>query len=188
MSDIQKQKRWFNSLKKELDRFFSDEESREIMNYYEEMFNEKLDNGEDIDHVLDHYDPKKIAKQMIPEVVSRRSVEKVKSNAWLVLLILFSTPILIPLGIVYLTLMIVAVVLIFTGFIVAASSIFGIFGFIIQLVMSGVTGANLLLAIGIGLIGLAILMGVGYLLTKVSWVVLKQLSIWFSKLITRKKD
>ena len=128
MSETRKREKWFKTLSDELIKYFDDKEKSEIISYYEEMMDDKLEHGEDIDDVLDEYDPKTIAKRMIPEVITRRkhTVQKAKSNAWLIILLLFSTPILIPLGIVYLSFMIVAFSLMISGVAVMGSGFFAV--------------------------------------------------------------
>ncbi|MGE4320456.1 MAG: hypothetical protein AB7E61_03275 [Acholeplasmataceae bacterium] len=62
MNESRKLKQWLNELEKELDKYISEDEATEVIDYYEEMVNDKLDDGEDIDKILNQYEPKKIAK------------------------------------------------------------------------------------------------------------------------------
>jgi len=190
MSDVQKQKRWFSSLNNELSKYFNEEEKNEIIAYYEEMFNDKLDEGEDLDVVLDQYDPKKIARQMIPRVVADRKVigKKTSNNLWLILLILFSTPVLIPLGIVYLSLMIVALSLIISGVAVVFIGGVALIAATVRTFTLGLSGPDMILSLGISLLGSAVAALIGYALIKLSWIALQYLAISFGKLMTRKKD
>lgn len=190
MSETKKREKWFKMLDAELDKYFDEKEKHEIISYYQEMMDDKLEHGDDIDEVLDAYEPQAIARQMIPEVMTRRkhTVKKASSNAWLIVLLLFSTPILIPLGVVYLSLMIVALSLIISG---VAVMISGFGAVVIQIVRSlsmGLAFSDMMLSIGIALVALVICLLVGYALVSVSWWLLQHLAIWFSKLIIRKRD
>lgn len=190
MSELKNRDKWLMSLKEELSRYFSENEKEEIISYYEEMIDDRLDQGESIEHILDDYDAKKIAKYMIPEVISKRKqTEKTTSdNAWLIALLLFSTPILIPLGVVYLSLMVVAISLIFSGIAVMVSGVGAVIVQVIRGVTLGLAFPELLVSIGVSLLALVVCLAVGYWLVKVSWWLIQQLAIWFSRLIIRKRE
>ena len=189
MNESRKLKQWLNELEKELDKYISEDEATEVIDYYEEMVNDKLDDGEDIDKILNQYEPKKIAKQMVPKVLSKRTgKEKTMSkNAWLILLVLFSSPILLPLGIVYVSLMIVAISFIFSGFVIIASAFVTIIAYTVKVITLGLALPELLVSFGIGFITFGGLLALGYIFVKFSWIILQQLAIWFSKLIVRKR-
>jgi len=184
------QKKWFDQLKTELSKYFNQEETSEIINYYDEMIHDKLEEGQDFNDIIQSYDPKKIAKSMIPRVVSARQTSSLKldNNARLILLILFSTPILIPLGVVYLSMMIVALSMVVTGVALVVSAIGGLLITGIRLLLLGLATPDLLLALGINLLGFALMALVGYWLLKVSWNIFQHLSIWVSKMIVRKRE
>ena len=154
------------------------------------MIDDRLDRGEFLDNILDEYDPNVIAKSMIPEIVSKRTIshEKTSVNVWLIVLVLFSTPLLIPLGVVYLTFMIVVGSIMVAGIAVAGSGLFAVMLQIIGIISSGITFPNAMLSIGLVLIALIICLLVGYWLIKISWWLLQHLVMWMSQLIIRKKD
>lgn len=188
MSDIRKQKKWFEQLNRELSHYFEEDETREIMSYYEEMFHDKLEDGKDLDDIIDQYDPKRIARQMIPRVVSGRKVEtsSTKNNAKLIILILFSTPILIPLGVVYVSLIITGLSLVFTGIVLIGSAGLGLIASMIRVFLLGLAIPEMLVSVGALCLGFSLMAVVGYYLYKISWQAVQVLSIWMSKLINRK--
>ncbi len=191
MSENQKLKRWFDSFKRELSKYFDKDETAEIISYYEEMLNDKLDAGESLDRVLSSYDPKQIARSMIPKVVSDRTEKdkhKTRSNLWLMIIILFSTPLWIPLGIVFLVLVIVAFSLMFSGGAIIVSGILGSIGRIILLFGEGLAFSSIVLQTGMWLVVLAILSGLGYILVKWSYKALEYMVKFFGKLLSRDKE
>ncbi|MFA6801321.1 MAG: DUF1700 domain-containing protein [Acholeplasmataceae bacterium] len=190
MNEQRKLKTWLIQFEKELTNYFDKKETDEILTYYEEMVNDKLDEGRDIDEVLSSYEPKKLAKQLIPQVLSKRAVKSkdTSHNAWLVVLILFSSPILIPLGIVYISLMIVAASLVISGGAVIIGGAFSVIMYLFQVFTMGLAAPELFVSIGMGLIAFSILSTLGYFMFKISWYIFKQLAIWFSRLIVRKRE
>jgi uncharacterized membrane protein len=189
MSYAHIQQRWFDQLKDELSKYFNKEETAEIINYYDEMIHDKLEDGQDFDDIIKSYDPKQIAKQMIPRVIAERQTSSLKldNNAKLIILVLFSTPVLIPLGAIYVSLMAVALSMVVTGFALVISAVGGMIITGLRLLFAGLDTPDLLLALGINIIGFALMAIIGYWLLKVSWVVLQRLSVWISKMIVRKR-
>lgn len=189
MSYAHIQQRWFDQLKDELSKYFNKEETAEIINYYDEMIHDKLEDGQDFDDIIKSYDPKQIAKQMIPRVIAERKTSSLKldNNAKLIILVLFSTPVLIPLGALYVSLMAVASSMVVTGIALVISAVGGMIITGLRLLFAGLATPDLLLALGINIIGFALMAIIGYWLLKVSWVVLQRLSIWISKMIVRKR-
>ena len=189
MSETRKREKWFKMLDQELTKYFNEKEKKDIISYYEELIDDRLDQRESIDDVLDAYDPKKIAKLMIPEVMSKRSNsnQQMTKNIWLIVLILFSTPILIPLGVVYLSLMISAFSVLISGGAVIVAGIGAVITQIIRSLSMGLAFSQLILTIGIALLALFVCLFIGYYLIKISWWVLQHLAIWFSQLIIRKR-
>ncbi len=192
MSDIQKQKRWFTSLNSELSKYFNVDEKQEIVDYYEEMINDKLDAGQNIDYILNQYDPKQIARSMIPKVVSNRTSDKknktTKKNIWLILVILFTTPLWIPIGVVFLVLVILAFVFVVTGFALMASGVGFIFTEFITMFGQGLVFNELALQLGVSLIVLAILLSVGYAMILSAWKGLGVLAKWIGKLLSKERE
>src|SRR5690554_6181924 len=103
-------KKFLNELEKEAKKYFSKEETKEVVSYYEEIINERLANNEELENILSNYNVKVIIKNMIPEMITKRDFKSHKNtfkSFWqLLLIMLFTAPILIPLGIVYFALII----------------------------------------------------------------------------------
>ncbi len=190
MNASKKRQKWFHALEEELNRYFDQKETEEIIAYYEEMIDDRVEHGELIDNVLSDYDPKEIARQTIPNIITKRTNahEKTTKNIWLLVLVLFSTPILIPLGVAYLSLMIVALSLIISGIAVMFGGVFAVIAQLVRALITGLALPEFMISLGLSLVAFAICLIVGYYLVKVSWWILQHLAIWFSKLIIRKKD
>jgi len=189
MYAIDKKNEWLIELNKELKKYFEEKETSEIIAYYDEMICDKLEHGEDIDDVISQYQVKKIATQMIPKIVSGRKLgtSDYKSNAKLITIILFSTPILIPLGIVYLSLMITGLSLVLSGVLIGISAVIGIIVYSVALIVSNGSFADIILGIGSTFIIFSLLGVIGYYLTKFAWYIVRLMSIWVSKLLVRKE-
>ena len=48
-------KTWLRELERELKRRFYDEEVKDVLSYYEEMIQERLSSGEQLDDILESY-------------------------------------------------------------------------------------------------------------------------------------
>lgn len=181
---------WKNKLRKELKKQFSKDEIEEIIAYYEEIINDRVDRGEDLDKVLRSYNPHMIKKEMLPTMIQKRDHTKVKSSgrsSGQILLILFSTPILLPLLIIYLALIIVACALVITGFAVMVASLLALIPYSIDIFTTTTNQATQFGLLGIGLVILPVASLIGYGLFKTAFVIMKSMISFFSKLITRKQ-
>lgn len=123
-------KTWLRELERELKRRFYDEEVKDVLSYYEEMIQERLSSGENIDDILESYNIREIAKSITPEVIMKRKNDTykaaVKSTKQLAV-VLLSTPFLIPLGVLYLSLLLFAVsMMIATGAVILSSIVGGV--------------------------------------------------------------
>ncbi len=187
---LKRREKWFNELNQALTKYFNKEETKEIVSYYEEMIDDRLEQGEAIEHILNDYDAKHIARSMIPEMMSRRrdNDQKTTTNLWLIVLVLFSSPILIPLGVVYLSIMIAALTFLISGVTVMLSGVAAVFMQILRGFSLGLAFPEFIILIGVGLLALALCLFIGYYMVKVSWWFLQHLAIWFSKLIVRRRS
>jgi len=184
-------KKFLNELEKEAKKYFSKEETKEVVSYYEEIINERLANNEDINNILSNYNVKQIVKNMIPEMITKRDFKSHKNifkSFWqLLVIMLFTAPILIPLAIVYLALIVAFSAIAFSGVVVMISGVISFIPYLIEVIKySNQLGAVLGLS-GIGLIAISIFLIIGYLFTKGSYEVIKQMIKGFSALITRKQ-
>lgn len=90
-------------------------EKNEVLSYYEEIINERLDRGETIAQIEESIDFDDIRKEYLPKAINKRENKSIKESARsssTLLLYLFTSPIWIPLGIVYFVLIAVLYVLV----------------------------------------------------------------------------
>lgn len=184
-------KKFLNELEKESKKYLNNEEVKEVVSYYEEIINERLADNEKLENILDDYNVKVIVKNMIPEMITKRDFKSHKNifkSFWqLLLIMLFTAPILIPLAIVYLALMIAFAAITLSGVAVMISGIIAVIPYFIEIINFS-TKIEVVLGLGgIGLIGSAIILLVGYLFAKVSYTIIKQMIKGFSSLILRKQ-
>lgn len=184
-------KKFLNELEKESKKYLNNEEVKEVVSYYEEIINERLADNEKLENILDDYNVKVIVKNMIPEMITKRDFKSHKNifkSFWqLLLIMLFTAPILIPLAIVYLALMIAFAAITLSGVAVMISGIVAVIPYFIEIINFS-TKIEVVLGLGgIGLIGSAIILLVGYLFAKVSYTIIKQMIKGFSSLILRKQ-
>ncbi|WP_162163858.1 DUF1700 domain-containing protein [Acholeplasma hippikon] len=172
---------------------FERSEVEEIINYYEELIADKMENGlseeatiRSLGNITD------IINEMKMNIVSKR-IDTKKSNStknFLIILGICSTPILLPLGITFATLY-------FVMFIVLLALIlaFGVSGIatIITVVFQGVSSlsiggnvAHTSVQIGLGFIIGSILVLLSIYLNKITKYLLNQTNKWFTKIIKRK--
>jgi len=150
-------------LRRALKKHFYEEEVDDICAYYEEMIYERKAQGEKIDDTLSDYQIKDIIRDMLPEVVQKRTTTSkniVKSNSLLVGL-LISTPLLLPLGIAYIVMFSVFFAMIVTGASLIFSGVVVIFTFIVQALLAWGSTSAVFLTLGIGFITAAVLMLIG---------------------------
>ena len=106
---------FIKELKKSLNQF-SEEEIKDIVSYYEKMITERTDEGVSEDEAVKSLgDIKVIAARIKSELIGERlnqpkNIVKT-SNNFFILLMLFASPALIPLGIVFFTLFITVFIL-----------------------------------------------------------------------------
>lgn len=160
----------------------------EIVSYYEEIINDRIDLGESLDQILAGYDVKVIARNSFPQALQRRADEnpnqKVSNNVWSLVVFLFSIPVLIPLGVLYIAFIIVIFALIISCFAVTVSGLLGIVGLIIQLISQNADLGSSLLIVGFVLTGISVAILLLVTLTKGLWYILKYSVVFIAKLIS----
>jgi|SRR5690554_1007917 len=137
----------------------------EILAYYEEMISDRYENGEAMDRIIESYDIRLISRMAFPQALSKRTPEtkkEVSKNIGGLLLFLFSIPILIPLGVLYLAFIIVIFSLILAGFAVGVSGVFGFITVILQLVQTSASVGTSLVVVGLYVFGISLAMLVMY--------------------------
>jgi len=184
-------KTWLRELERELKRRFYDEEVKDVLSYYEEMIQERLSSGEQIDDILESYNIRDIAKSITPEVIMKRTNDTykkaVKSTKQLAA-VLLSTPLLIPLGVLYLSLLIFAVSMMIASGAVILSSIVGGIAFLADLSQSNL-GTNEVMGL-IGMLLMTFSLMILFSLWMFRWIQIltKKLLYIFSKLARNKGE
>lgn len=184
-------KEWLKELQRALQHTFYEDEIKDIVSFYEEMINDRLAGGESIDKILSSYDIKKIVKDMTPEVLMKRenkSYTQVSKSTKQLLVLLLSTPFLLPLGIGYISVLIFIIAMIITAWALLLSAVIGFGAYIIDMIQSNLSLPNIFGTLGIGLMifGLVVLVSIWlYQLMVITW---KKLIYWFSKLAHRRGE
>lgn len=183
-------KTWLKELERELKKRFYLTEVQGIVSYYEEMIQERVDDGEDIDDILSDYDPKEIAKSMTTDVVMKRANDTYKAiakSSKQLMLFLLSTPLLLPLGFAYIIILIVCVSLMISLVSVVIASIVVMFGIFINMYQSGLGQNEIIAIVGVGLITFSILILMAIWLYEVIRKLAKGLIKIFSRLAKDKE-
>lgn len=182
---------WLKELERALKHTFYEDEIKDIVSFYEEMINDRLASGEAIDSILSSYDIKKIVKDMTPEMLMKRenkSYTQVSKSTKQLLVLLLGSPLLLPLGIMYISVLIFVISMIITAFALMFSGVVGFGAFIIDMFQSNLSLPNILGTLGLGLMmfGLVVLISLWlYQLMVITW---KKLIYWFSKLAHRRGE
>lgn len=181
-------KYWIRDLESALRKHFYDDEVTEIVNYYTEMIEERKARGESVEDILKSYDIKDIVRHMTPDVLIRRVNDthwKTSKSIRQLLVLLLSTPFLIPLGILYLVMVIVAIALIIASLSILFSSVIGVIALIVDVSSSAMGTAEMFGMVGVSLMGFsfAILLGIG--LYQFVWVLSKKMLVLFSRFAKR---
>lgn len=184
-------KNWLKELERELKKRFYLTEVQDILSYYEEIIQERIDQGETLDEILSDYDVKEIAKSMTTDVVMKRANDTYKSitkSSKQLLEFLLSTPLLIPLGFAYIIVLIVFVSLIISLISTIFAGVVAMVVVFISMVTTGLGQNEIIGFIGVGLMGfsLATLVLIG--LSQVTLEIAKKLIFMFSKLAKHKGE
>ena len=184
-------KTWIRELEEALSKHFYEDEVKDIISYYTEMIEERKANGESIDDILSDYHIKDIVKSMTPNILMKRvndTYGKTSKSIRQLLLLLLSTPILLPLGILYITLIVVAFSFIIASVTILFSSIIGIVALSVDISTSSLGLAEMFGLIGISLMSFSCAILISVWLYKVVWILSKKLLIVFSKLAQRGEE
>lgn len=176
-------------MKKALAKHFYEDEIDNIVSYYEEIISERQDQGELIDDILMDYDIDDIIRSMTPNVLikrdhkTRRSIGK---STLTLLLLLLSTPFLIPIGVMYLVFLIVIFVLIVVVFAVIVSSAMGMIGLFVELVQGTLGVAEVVGLTGVALMMTALVLFVSLAVYRMLMNAIRQAISFFSRMANRK--
>lgn len=163
----------------------------EVLSYYEEMITERFENGESMDKILSSYDVKLITRMFVPQTLSKRKLEtnkEVTSSVWLLVLFLFSIPVLIPIGVMYVVFLVVVLSLIISAVVVGITGIVGFIALILKLGTINAGAPVWLVSTGAYLIGITIGIIVLYYLIVLFWYIVKGSYKFVSKLISRGRN
>lgn len=183
-------KKFLKQLELEANKHFDQEETLEVVNYYEEIINDRLASGEDLLDIINNYDIKKIIKEMMPEIISKRKLANHRDTSkslWQLTLILFSAPVLIPLAVAFIAIVIALGIVLLSGGIVIGAAILTVIPYFVEVINFSSNIGVIFGLSGIGLLTIAILLVVGIILIKVSYLTSKYLVKGFSKIIIRKQ-
>jgi len=167
------------------------EEIAEVLAYYKEMISDRVDNGERMSVVVASYDVNKIANNILPQYIQKRpneSSKEISKNTFNLLRFLLTTPLLIPLGILYLALIVVIISLVASCVAVLASGVIAIIPLVTQLIEQQVTTGFALGTIGAYLVGMSIGTIVILIIIKTAYYGAKWAVKLMSKLAGGKKE
>lgn len=184
-------KAWLNELKKALARKFYDDEVKDIVGFYEELINDRLSDGESIDQILMSYDIQKIVKDMTPEVLMKRenkSYLQVSKSTKQLLILLLGSPLLIPLAVVYISVLIFVFSMILTAGILVVTGVIGFVTYVVDLFQSGLTLPNVIGTLGFGLMMFGMVILIALWLYQLMILVWKKMIIMFSKIVRKRGE
>ncbi|MDY0277665.1 MAG: DUF1700 domain-containing protein [Acholeplasma sp.] len=141
-------------------------ERENIISYYEEMINDRLENNESLKEIDESFNYKAIRKEHLPEILNKRYNKNIKDSmrtSAKLLLFLFASPILIPLAVVYLAVLVVIFSMILTGVVLMITVPLAIIAFIVERLISGEAIIAIILATGVLLfVGSLLMYGLYY--------------------------
>ena len=181
-------KKWLESLRQRLNQKFNKEEVEEVIAYYEELINDRLDHGEQLEDILNSFHIHEIEKDMFVNQLSKRenlSLKDLIKTMTQFFIVLITTPLWIPIAVLYF----VFYILVAVFFIVSFSLVFS--GFIAGIYYIGLglityQGVfELMGQIGLGLITTVVLCLVGLLFYKLSIWIAKYVITVFTKLVKK---
>ena len=139
-------------------------ERNDILKYYEEIINERLDNGESINEIDKSFNYDEIINT-VDEIKKPETKNKSFGLRKLIIIILCS-PILLVLGLLYLLLILINYIIIFVSYVSLISIFIFIIGFIIAQIIDKTLFANIVLSVGLLFTFSALIGTILYLLIK----------------------
>ena len=181
-------KEFLKELEKEAKKYLDEKETLEVINYYEEIINDRLTNNEEIEDVLVSYNAKAIIKELLPEVITKRNLKKPKNagkSVWQLILVLFSAPILIPLAITFIVLVVAIIIVLCAVAFSLVLSILAIIPYIIEIFGYASNFGSFIGLLGLGIIGVTILAFLGSILLKFTFLLLAKIIKLFSGFVLK---
>ena len=182
--------KFIKELRKELEKRYDGKDVDDIVDFYQEIITDRVDNGEDIDDVLGHYDIDDIVKMSGPSVYSSKKEYKVRDarkGAISLIRILFSSLFTVPLGIIYFVFLVVMVAMVISGFAVGLAGIMMIIYSVVALALHNATIGLTLGMIGLSLFGMMVAIGICMGLMKGCKIASKKI-LQLSSIRIRKKE
>jgi uncharacterized membrane protein len=183
-------KTWLRELEKALNKKFYKEETEGIVSFYQEMIEDRISQGENFEEIVKDYQIDQIVKSMTPEVLSKRDNNTYKRTAksmGQLTSVLLSTPLLIPLGIIYIILLVIGFSMIVSIFGIAFGAIVGLGSILLNVANIGIGTGESVALIGAAIIGFAVAILVCLIILKIVWEMSKLILNWFVK-IARKGE
>jgi uncharacterized membrane protein len=178
-------KTWLIEFEIALKKHFYADEVKRIVDYYEEMINDRVQAGEDEKEVLLEYNIDSIVKEMTLDVLAKRENNTpgyvVKSLKQL-LIILLSTPFLIPIGALFLVVLIVLFSFTITSISIVFASLIVFIVFLIDLFSTGLSISETLGLLGISLMVISVIFLCAYWTFGFIYNLLKNMLTRFIKL------
>jgi uncharacterized membrane protein len=178
-------KTWLIEFEMALKKQFYEDEVKRILDYYEEMINDRIQAGEDEKEVLAEYNIDYIVKEMTLDVLAKRdnsTLGYVAKTLKQLLIILLSTPLLVPIGALFLVILILLFSLAITSFSVVFASLIVFIVFLIDLFSTGLTISETMGLLGISLMAISVIFLCSYWIFSFMYNLLKNMLTKFTKL------
>jgi uncharacterized membrane protein len=175
----------------ELNKHFYKDEATEILDYYEEIINERLASNEDIDDILAEYNQKEIIKDLIPNVLIKRdnnTLSRLSKSLKQLIIILISTPLFIPLGILIIVLIVLSISLIISLAATIVSGFIFLLGLIVEMINTPISLSSTLTLLGVSLSMFSLLVIGSIWIYQLIIYLSKKILNWSSKLLQRKGE
>lgn len=143
-------KKILTKIEKEL-KGLTKEEKINILTYYEEIINDRLETGESLENIDNSIDYLEIRKTYFPKTINEReniNVKETLKTSLKLLLYLLASPIMIPLAILYLVFIFLIYVFVIVGAIIGLAVIATTFGMVIKLLIESGSFGNIMIMLG----------------------------------------
>jgi len=180
---------WEKELERALRKKFYEDEVKDILAYYKEIIEDRKSNGESIDSILNDYVIDDIVKDMMPEILLKRkndSYLKISKSTKQLLILLLSSPLLVPLGIIYISILIFIFSMMLVSGILIIGALTTFVGFIFEIIESSMDIVTVIGLSGFALMMFSMLMLISIGLFKGMMIVTNQMFKWFTR-IARKR-
>lgn len=182
---------WEKELERALRKKFYEDEVKDILAYYREIIEDRKSNGESMDAILNDYVISDIVKAMMPEILMKRkndSYLKISKSTKQLLILLLSSPLLIPLGIVYISILIFIFSMMVVSGMLMIGSLTTFVGFLLDMISSTLDIQTVIGLSGFALMMFSMLMLISIWLFKGMMVVANQLFKWFTKIANKRGE